>query len=427
MESNDTSTSRFSLVETLLNCSSFQKLCKSDLLSSSSVSCRTAWEVSFEVQKYSPYVAVIQAVYFVISFCWNLIIIVNFIRQRKLLKDHPACIYLLNLTVINFMFSIFIVFQCLLVESGKYFFIGSTDILRCSICELLGFLLLFFVTNSLHTLAILSFDRFLIFMKPMKYCKLCTWKSALLVVFLNCLWCICLSLPPYFGLGQYSFNTILASCHAQWSGDSVRGIPNLNYIIVVAIESLIPITILIITNVWSIIIILKSVKQRHERWLANVSSSMKEEVGNKIKMANNRKQWLLVKVYGAIFIAHVLCWTPVLIVLFAAAIMGATSIPGEVYLLGWLLVQTIPVIHPMTETYFIKDLRMCLSMAKQKFRQSLASSHSHIFRSRNSITITRRHSISIVEPRTKEEKGQRRAHTLSSFEMRKVQVTSVMN
>ena len=425
MESNDTSNSGFSLVETLLNCSSFH--CKSDLLSSSSVSCRNAWEVSFEEQKYSPYVAVIQAFYFVISFCWNLIIIVNFIRQRKLLKDHPACIYLLNLTVINFMFSIFIVFQCLLVESGKYFFIGSTDIFRCRICEVLGFMILFLATNSLHTLAILSFDRFLIFMKPMKYCKLCTWKSALLVVFLNCLWCICLSLPPYFGLGQYSFNNTLASCHTRWTGYSVRGIPNFNYIILIVTEALVPITLLIITNVWSVKIILKSVKKRHERWLANVSSSMKEEVSNKIKLANSRKQWVLMKVYGAIFIANALCWTPILIVLIAAAILGAASIPDEVYLLVWLFVLTIPVINPMTETYFIKDLRMCLSMAKQKFRQSLASSHGHIFRSCIPNTITRRHTVSIMEPRTKAEKGQRQAHTLPLFELRKVQVTSEIN
>jgi len=416
----DTNGSGYSPEEAPHNCS-LQEYCNSDLLSPSSISCRKIWEVSFQVHKYAPYVATIQAVFFIISFCWNLIIIVNFIRRRKILKD-SACIYLLNVSITNFLFSIFVEFQCLLNECGKSFFIGNTDIVRCRICELLGFMVMFLATNSLHTLAVLSFDRFILFMKPIKYYKYCTWKSALILILFIWVWCLCLSLPPYFGLGQYSFNTIIANCHPQWSGYSVKGIPNLNYITLIAIESLIPITSLIVTNVWSVQIILKSVKKRHERWLTNVSSSMKEleEIGNKIRLANSRKQWLLVKVYGAIFIAHVSCWTPVLTVLIVAAALGPSSIPAEVYLLGWLFFLTIPVVHPMTETYFIKDLRVSITMVEQQLRRSLAS-HSHFTQLSKPLRRNRRHSISFTEPRAlshvQERKGQsRRAYSLSSFE-----------
>ena len=411
----DSSGSGFPPEETLHNCS-LLGFCISESLNSSSISCRNVWEVSFQIQKYAPYVAAIQAAFFIISFCWNLIIIVNFIRRTKILKD-SACVYLLNVTIINFLFSIFVEFQCLLNESGRSFFLGNTDIHRCRVCELLGFIVMFLTTNSLHTLAVLSFDRFILFMKPMKYYKYGTWKSAFLVVLVIWVWCICLSIPPYFGFGQYSFNTVIANCHPQWSGNSVRGIPNLNYIALIAIESLIPITLLIVTNVWSIRIILKSIKKKHERWLTNVSSSLKEleEVGNKIKLANSRKQWHLVKVYGAIFVAHVLCWTPVLSVLIAAAVLGASSIPAEVFLLSWLFYLTIPVVHPMTETYFIKDIRISIAVVKQQFRRSLAS-HTHLSKPirRN----WRRHSISFVEPKTsshsQERNGQiKRAHSFT--------------
>ena len=369
----DTSSSGsgFPAGEMQFNCSLFSH-CTSDELSYSSISCSFVWEVAPPVQKYASYVAAIEAIFFLVSFCFNLIIIANFIRRRTILKE-AAGIYLLNVAIIDFMFSIFIILQCLLTESAKNFFIGSTDILRCSICEFLGFMVMFLLSNTLHTLAALSFDRFILFVKPMKYSKYFTWKTAVTIVSFVWVLCICLALPPLFGLGEYGFSTVIANCHPMWTGLSKAGIPNLSYIIFIAIESLIPIILLIITNICMIRIIIKSIGKRRKRWMANESFSQRslKEINSKIRIESSKKQWQVAKVFGTLFIAHICCWTPVLTVLVTATIIGPASIPLEVYVVSWIFFLTNPVIHPIIETYFIKDIRTSIITAEKQLRHSI--------------------------------------------------------
>ncbi len=386
------------LEDSAVNCSG-PCYCSSEELLNSSVAIGIFWSISSPVRRYAPYVAAVEALLFAVSFCWNLIIIANFVRRRKILKD-AACVYLLNVAIVNFLFSTFVIFQCVLTESAGHFFIGNTNLHRCRICDFLGFMVMFLMTNMLHTLATLSFDRFFLFIKPMKYNKYFTWKSALLVV--SCIWilCFCLSVMPYFGLGRYSFNTVIANCHPMWTGVSRSGVSNITYIAILAIESLIPILVLTVTNIWAIRIIWRSIRQRHQRWIANGSSSPKElkEISIKVKSESCKKQWQVVKVFGALFIAHICCWTPVLLTVVVAGVLSASAIPSEVFVVCWILFLFNPVAHPVIESYFIKDLRMSLITVEQQLKRSF-SNRSH-FNTIRRTTWKKKRSISFIDPKT---------------------------
>ena len=346
--------------------------CRTGELSSTNISCDCLWDIHPSLLKYSPYLATIEAVFFMVAFFWNLFIIISFAMHRKLLKD-PASIYLFNLAVTDFLLAIFVVFQCFVAELTGGFVIGHTDIIRCRLCEFLGFMIMFLMANTLHTLAILSFDRFFLLVNPMSYQSYFNWRRALVLV--TVVWCLslCIAIPPIFGFGEYAFTITIANCHPQWQGSSYRGIKNLHYIVFVGTEALIPIAFLTFTNLWTYKIVnsvLRARLKRNHSFTKSTSAPQMQKMKNE-RVDHTRQQLQLIKVFGALFLAHTACWAPVLIVLLVANIIGPTNIPLEVYLAGWVLYLTNPVAHPILETFFIKDLRTRVKRAKRSVKKSI--------------------------------------------------------
>lgn len=355
------------------------------------------WDVLPDVQKYAPYVAVIQAVFFAVAFIWNLFILISFSVKRALLKE-PACVYLFNLALTDFLLSVFVLFQCLLTEIAGSFVIGETDIVRCGTCEFLGFTFVFLMTSTLHTLAMLSFDRFLNLVKPLTYQRWFNWQRAVAIVACIWLFSLLMAIPPFFGFGEYSFSGPIANCHPQWVGKSYKGLHNFDYIVFLAVEALLPIAFLAFTNIWSYKIIRTVLTLKMQRLRRYVRSGHQE--------THSRQQRQLVKVFGGLFVAHVVCWTPVLTCVAVGLGIGPCRLPPEVLLTGWLLYLTNPVIHPILETFFIKDLRLRLHSARtsvrKSFRSSVSSFHGQLslIRTRSSLMLTRQHSRSSATPET---------------------------
>lgn len=345
--------------------------CRVANLSSTNISCDCQWAIPPPLLKYSPYIAAIEAGYFIIAFFWNLFIIISFIARRKLLKE-PASVYLFNLAWTDLLLAIFIIFQCFIAEVSEGFIIGHTDVIRCWICEFLGFMIMFLMASTLHTLAVLSFDRFFLLVKPLSYQNYFTWRRALIIVAAIWVLSFCIAIPPIFGVGEYAFSQAIANCHPQWAGTSYTGIRNLNYIILVGVEALIPIAFLTFTNMWTYKIVTGVLRSRlqRQRSFANKFSPKTQQVKNS-ESDHTRQQLQLVKVFGALFVAHIVCWLPVLSVLVVANIIGPEKIPLEVFLVGWLFYLTNPVAHPMLETFFIKDLRTRVKRVQKSMKTTL--------------------------------------------------------
>ena len=344
--------------------------CYLDPLSSSNITCAASWTPAYN---YSPYIAAVEAIFFMIAFFWNLFILISFIVHRRLLTE-AASIFLFNLALIDLLLAIFVIFQCFVTEVAGAFIIGGTDILRCGICEFLGFMIMFLMANTVHTLAMLSLDRFILLLKPLSYKDYFTWKRAIGIV--CCIWVLSffLALPPIFGFGAYDFSRTISNCHPQWFGTSSKGISNIYFIAVYSIECLIPIFLLSFTNMWTYKIVTRVLKTKlvRQKTFSNMETHIKASESD-----HNRQQIQLVKVFSALFLAHIVCWVPVLTVM-AVVLIGREfdssfifRIPQEVFTVGWLLYLTNPVIHPILETFFVKELRSRVNQAQKTVRRSL--------------------------------------------------------
>lgn len=335
------------------------------------------WGILPELEPARPYVATIQALFIVVGIIWNLFVLISYCIKPRLLKE-PANIYLFNLVVSDLILTIFITFSSFLVEVIGEFIFGSSDLVRCNYCLFLGVVMHTLISLSLHTLMALSVDRFVVLFKPMSYKSIFNWKRALVIQAILWVIAIGMSISPIFGFGEYEFNLGLAACHARWSGKSYRGINNLNYVIFYGVEALIPIIILAFTNIWVIKIVSSFLKKRISRRRTyrednNNSNSHQEE------RQYQRQQRQLIRVFGALFVAHIVCWTPVLTASFVAAGIGATKIPVEIYVFSWLAYLIIPVVHPIIESFFIKDLRYRIEKTQTTVRSSFRRARGSLY------------------------------------------------
>ena len=344
--------------------------CYLDPLSSSNITCATSWTPGYS---YSSYIAAVEAIFFVIAFFWNLFILISFLIHRKLLKE-AASVFLFNLALTDLLLAIFVILQCFITEMAGTFIIGHTDILRCRICEFLGFMMMFLMSSNIHTLAMLSLDRFILLSKPLSYKHYFTWKRAIGIV--CCIWVLSflLALPPIFGFGAYGFSRTISNCLPQWFGVSSKGINNIYFIAFISIESLIPILFLSFTNMWTYKIVTRVLKTKliRQKTFSDMETHIKASESN-----HNRQQIQLVKVFSALFLAHIVCWVPVLTVM-TVIMIGREfdpsfiyKIPRVVFTIGWLLYLTNPVVHPILETFFVKELRSRVNQVQETVRRSL--------------------------------------------------------
>ena len=325
------------------------------------------WQLAPEVQDGRPYVATVEAIFLVVGLLWNIFVLLCYSLKPKLLKE-PANIYLCNLALINFLLTILITMPCFTVEVAGEFIFGDSDYVRCHICDFLGVVLHTFISLSLHTMAALSVDRFIILFRPLKYKMIFNWKKALAIQITLWIVSVAISIPPIFGFGKYEFNLVFAACNARWTGQGTLGLRNIDYVTFFGLEAIIPIAVLTVTNIGVIKIVKQFLKSRVTRQRSFRSDG---KDGAEEERKYKRQQNQLIKVFGALFIAHILCWTPVLTVTFIALGIGPTRIPIQVFLVSWLAYLTIPVIHPILESFFVKDLRYRINKTKKKVRSSL--------------------------------------------------------
>jgi hypothetical protein len=329
------------------------------------------WNLAPQVQDARPYVAAVEAMFFVVGLVWNIFVLLSYCLKPRLLKE-PANIYLFNLALVDLLLSILVTMSCFTFEVAGEFIFGSSDFVRCHICDFLGVALHTFISLSLHTLAMLSVDRFAIFYRPLRYKRIFDWKKALFIQAGLWILSIAISIPPIFGFGKYEFNIVFAACNARWTGQGSLGVDNIHYVTFFGSEALIPILVLSVTNVWVIKIVQKFLKRQITRKRAFRSNN---ETGEAEEKKYKRQQNQLVKVFGALFVAHILCWTPVLTTTFVALGIGVTRIPIQIFLASWLAYLTIPVVHPILESFFIKDLRYRVSKARKDVQDSLRKVH----------------------------------------------------
>ena len=348
------------------NASAFR--CISLELNATNITNSTVWMLRIGLEGRIP-VAIIEIIFFLIGFFWNLFIVVTYLVKYRLIKE-PANIFLFDLALNDLLICIFLLpINIVTLVANEYIF-GFNDPTRCNVCFANGFLVTFFALISLHGLALLSMDRFLLLSKPMWYKKNAKWWKAVLLV--CSIWVISfvLALPPVFGFGEWEFNMNFGTCLPRWAGTRPNGTDNIYYMAVVLGEALIPVIILAVTNIWTYKIVKSFLKRRHRR---RSLYQGREQEDKKLK----KEELQLVKVFGALFIANLISWTLlflVFVVIFITTQMDHPDVvPPWVYTIGWLCFLTTPVVHPIIESFFIKELRYQVHRARQTVRKASQS------------------------------------------------------
>lgn len=338
-----------------------------------------------ELLKDTPAVAAVIGIFFVVAFCWNLFILASFIFKYHLLKE-PGNIFLFNLALVDFLITISNMLISLVSESAREFVFGSTDVLRCNLCDAFGFFLIFLIAVSLHTLAALSVDRFILLAWPLKYKSIVSKRVAVIVLCVIWLICVLIALPPLFGFGQFEFNTNFGACLPRFRNDPLLSPYNFHYVLLVAIEALFPLCFLAVTNIWTYKIVSKVLKKNFRRRKTFHEGIKVEEKRETLRHQNQQQQ--LIKVFAALFVAHLISWTPVIVVVFIIAWVDAAKIPPQVYIFGWICYLTNPVFHPIIETFFVKDLRYQVHRVRSAMTDTLVRAGTTLYRKASKSALT---------------------------------------
>ena len=341
--------------------------CRTSYLNPDAVTDTEFWSLRESVVRGGPAIAFFESLIFCVAVGWNLFIVITYILKYKLLKE-PANIFLFSLAITDILICVMVVPFTIVSAAAGEFLIGNNDIGRCIACSTQGFFYILFTILSIHLLAMLSIDRFILLSKPLTYRKYRKPHLAVASVIFVCIWCFLFSIPPAFGFGEWEFNRNFGLCLPRWSP-----INNLYYMGVVILESLIPIILLLVMNIWTYKIISLFLKRKMVR-----RKSFSSKIEDNTPSQHQQRQ--LVKVFGALFIANIITWTPTVIIFISVILTGGDNIPDWTYIIGWLTYLTNPMIHPILEAFFIKELRTRVNRAKSNVHRSIQRAGSSIVR-----------------------------------------------
>ena len=331
--------------------------CFSPNLSRNSVS-HDQWMIFEPFQDSSPGVAAVTILFFLIAFPLNIFIIVS-ILWKRLLKQ-PAHLLILNLAITDLLTTVFIMPINITSEIALEYIFGPSDFVRCQVCQT-GIIFTILTLVSLHNIALLSLDRFLFIYIPMRYKKTVTIRYTIAILLAVWVLCTILSIPPLFGFGEVRLSTTVGNCFFSFFGETSVS-RNIYYVLLILLEALIPLGILIVTNVWLLCLIHRHAKRIFKMRLSvNVSNAAKQQHRNtlqrKIHKKHNKQQLQLLRVFGAIFIANLVTWLPAIGLAITAPIVNFDLVPAGVIAFAYLTYLSQSVIHPLLEACFIHELR----------------------------------------------------------------------
>ena len=120
-------------------------------------------------------------------------------------------------------------------------------------CQLSGVLITLFQESSLHILTLVSLDRFIYIKMAIKYYKKVTIKRVCVAIGSVWLLCLLLATPPLYQFGEIEY---VFSCSIALHGET-QLTKNINYGVLLGVESILPVSLLVVTNVWVAVIAFK--------------------------------------------------------------------------------------------------------------------------------------------------------------------------
>ena len=355
--------------------------------SSSSPSCcgildNRYWRIRGDV--HHPILAVLYILFFLISFGWNIFILVVMIKKRTTFQL-PAHVAIFALTVANVFSCITIILPLFIVQVTQEWVFFGADCYRCNICKIQGAFVVLLVDFALHVLALMSFDRMLLLLKPLTYRKYITKKRIFGLVIVLLVLCILIVTPPFYGFGEIEFNRNLGTCLPRFTGNDGQ----IYYVGFCLIEAMFPMLTLIITSIITYRIIVRTLRTNHLRRKSLHRRKSMQEI-NEVSHHKGQQQQLA-KVFGAFLVAYIFAWSPIVVVGFVFVFSGEGEsnnykVPGQVYVFGFFCYLSNVLFQPILETLFISDLRTQLRGVKSTITESIRTGTDVMIRKGSQLT-----------------------------------------
>ena len=291
-----------------------------------------------------------------IAIPWNLVVIVIILRKRLFLQ--PAIMLFLNLAITDFLLSLVALPVNVIPAIAHEYILGDTDYVRCQLCQINGIANNLLLLMSVYNVALLSFDRFLYVKKPLKYEEVVTVKRVVVVLVACWVLFILFCLLPVVGLGEIDFGTVVSTCTINFSYYG----PNIAYIyfwVFIVAASILPLLILLVTNIWMLCIIRKNVLKEYHRARENmfdVREGRKElPLQSKLKQKHRRDQLHLLQIFGALLCASIIIWVPPFI---SIVVLATRTVVYWLIGFGHISMHLQVMIDPILQVIFLRDIRV---------------------------------------------------------------------
>lgn len=128
-----------------------------------------------------PLIAVFTGIILILALIINLFICVYTLSHLESLKK-SSTMFLFNLALVNLLMTVLFMPFMVVASAAEEWIIGQSDTERDILCQITAFMFAYTVGISIHTLAAVSFDRFLSIVKPHYHKRYMTWRVAFGVV-----------------------------------------------------------------------------------------------------------------------------------------------------------------------------------------------------------------------------------------------------
>jgi hypothetical protein len=245
------------------------------------------WTVSPKLQPVGFATGFVMLLFLVVGIPSNIFIIIAILLQK--LFRQPTHLLLLSLACADLLLCMLVIPLIATAGFAGGFTLGNSDHTRCQVCQTgvsLAALLLF----SLHVLALISLDRFLFVKYPLRYSVIVTKKAVLLATVGVGVLCTSLAVLPLFGIGDIHFDHNTFSCSPRFEYRT-KVTKNIYYVALLVAEAVLPLSVLLVTNIWVLCIALRHIKEirKTKRSIQDVSlrKAYHTKLRTKLNLASN--------------------------------------------------------------------------------------------------------------------------------------------
>ena len=311
------------------------------------------WKVEKDHEGYAVGLAVFLILCEVLGLPWNIAVVVSIIREK--LYNQPTIILLLNLVLTDLCILLLSALPHIVTGFTGEFNFGYSDSSRCISCSLVSPLLVFVVSNSIVSVALMSLDRFFYIYMPFRYDRTSTKYIALASVIASLFVGIFLAVINVLTPTSVYFN-IKGFCATIYD-DSSRWAPALFLAMLTTV-----VLLTVVTNLSFSYIVLKTIRavySKHYTDNKDKKTEAKQHLQKRVKSTQQKKQTRLCYMLTSFLLASLINILPIGVFSVHLIINPTTShaYPSIVIVLSTMIFYCQAIVHPVLETIFIVDIR----------------------------------------------------------------------